>query len=156
MSVPDYDVRYWVEDLMKSTGARATSAAMGSQEGFTLVIAAASRQGSWVQQCILDAVPLGQLEKKLQILNPNRNSRLLLTMEANPSILVNILCRFRLIMNEPPPGVKANLLDSLQSTPPFLRAGRKGQVVLRFASVPCHDSRTTSLCSSCLEQYIRL
>ncbi|KAF8807657.1 dynein heavy chain protein 1 [Phlegmacium glaucopus] len=122
VSVPGYDASYRVENLMKNTGARASSVAMGSQEGFTLAdqaIAAASRQGSWVLLKNVHLAPswLGQLEKKLQTLNPHRNFRLFLTMEANPSIPVNILRQSRLIMNEPPPGVKANLLDSLQSIP---------------------------------------
>jgi dynein heavy chain 1 len=93
---------------------------MGSQEGFILAdqaIAAASRQGTWVLLKNVHLAPtwLGQLEKKLQTLNPNRNFRLFLTMEANPSIPVNILRQSRLIMNEPPPGIKANLLDSLRT-----------------------------------------
>ncbi|RDB29164.1 Cytoplasmic dynein 1 heavy chain 1 [Hypsizygus marmoreus] len=120
ISVPGYDASYRVENLIQNTGARSTSVAMGSQEGFTLAdqaIAAASRQGTWVLLKNVHLAPswLGQLEKKLQTLNPNRNFRLFLTMEANPSIPVNILRQSRLIMNEPPPGIKANLLDSLRS-----------------------------------------
>ncbi|KAF8887780.1 dynein heavy chain protein 1 [Infundibulicybe gibba] len=122
VSVPGYDASYRVENLIKNTGARSTSVAMGSQEGFTLAdqaIAAASRQGTWVLLKNVHLAPswLGQLEKKLQTLNPNRNFRLFLTMEANPSIPVNILRQSRLIMNEPPPGIKANLLDSLRTIP---------------------------------------
>ncbi|TFK76697.1 dynein heavy chain protein 1 [Pluteus cervinus] len=122
VSVPGYDASYRVENLIKNTSARSTSVAMGSQEGFTLAdqaIAAASRQGSWVLLKNVHLAPswLGQLEKKLQTLNPNRSFRLFLTMEANPSIPVNILRQSRLIMNEPPPGIKANLLDSLRSIP---------------------------------------
>ena len=95
---------------------------MGSQEGFTLAdqaIATASRQGSWVLLKNVHLAPswLGQLEKKLQTLNPHRSFRLFLTMEINPSIPVNILRQSRLIMNEPPPGIKANLLDSLRGIP---------------------------------------
>ncbi|KAF8060992.1 dynein heavy chain protein 1 [Lyophyllum atratum] len=120
VSVPGYDASYRVENLIQNTGARSTSVAMGSQEGFTLAdqaIAAASRQGTWVLLKNVHLAPswLGQLEKKLQTLNPNRNFRLFLTMEANPAIPVNILRQSRLIMNEPPPGIKANLLDSLRS-----------------------------------------
>ncbi|KAH0590223.1 hypothetical protein H2248_000395 [Termitomyces sp. 'cryptogamus'] len=120
ISVPGYDASYKVENLIQNTGARSTSVAMGSEEGFTLAdqaIAAASRQGSWVLLKNVHLAPswLGQLEKKLQTLNPHRNFRLFLTMEANPSIPVNILRQSRLIMNEPPPGIKANLLDSLRS-----------------------------------------
>ncbi|KAK1226991.1 dynein heavy chain [Marasmius sp. AFHP31] len=119
VSVTGYDASYKVENLIKNTGTRSSSVAMGSQEGFTLAdqaIAAAARQGTWVLLKNVHLAPswLGQLEKKLQTLNPHRNFRLFLTMEANPSIPVNILRQSRLVMNEPPPGVKANLLDSLR------------------------------------------
>lgn len=122
ISVPGYDASYRVENLIKNTGSRSTSVAMGSQEGFTLAdqaIAAAARQGTWVLLKNVHLAPswLGQLEKKMQTLNPHRSFRLFLTMEANPSIPVNILRQSRLLMNEPPPGVKANLLDSLQTIP---------------------------------------
>lgn len=120
ISVPGYDASYRVENLIKNAGARSASVAMGSQEGFTLAdqaIANASRQGSWVLLKNVHLAPswLGQLEKKLQTLNPHHNFRLFLTMEAQPSIPVNILRQSRIIMNEPPPGIKANLLDSLRS-----------------------------------------
>lgn len=93
---------------------------MGSQEGFTLAdkaIALATRQGSWVLLKNVHLAPswLGQLEKKLQTLSPHYGFRLFLTMEVNPSISVNILRQSRIFMNEPPPGIKANLLDSLRS-----------------------------------------
>lgn len=120
ISVPGYDASYRVENLIQNTGARSSSVAMGSQEGFTLAdqaIAIASRQGSWVLLKNVHLAPswLGQLEKKLQTLNPHRNFRLFLTMEAQPSIPVNILRQSRILMNEPPPGIKANLFDSLRS-----------------------------------------
>jgi dynein heavy chain 1 len=120
VSVLGYDASYRVENLVRDTGSRSTSVAMGSQEGFTLAdqaIALASRQGTWVLLKNVHLAPswLGQLEKKLQTLNPHRNFRLFLTMGANLSIPVNILRQSRIIMNEPPPGIKANLLDSLRS-----------------------------------------
>lgn len=120
VSVTGYDASYKIENLIKNTGSRSVSVAMGSQEGFSLAnqaITTASRQGTWVLLKNVHLAPswLGQLEKKLQTLNPNRNFRLFLTMEANPSIPVNLLRQSRLIMNEPPPGIKANLLDSLRS-----------------------------------------
>ncbi|KAI0072370.1 dynein heavy chain [Panus rudis PR-1116 ss-1] len=122
VSVTGYDASYKVDNLVQNTGSRCASVAMGSQEGFTLAdqaIALAARQGSWVLLKNVHLAPswLGQLEKKLQTLTPNRNFRLFLTMEANPSIPVNILRQSRIIMNEPPPGIKANLLDSLRSVP---------------------------------------
>ena len=120
VSVTGYDASYRVENLVQNTGTRCASVAMGSQEGFTLAdqaVALAARQGSWVLIKNVHLAPswLGQLEKKLQTLNPHRNFRLLLTMEANPSIPVNILRQSRILMNEPPPGIKANLSDSLRS-----------------------------------------
>ncbi|KAJ7596607.1 dynein heavy chain protein 1 [Mycena floridula] len=128
VSVPGYDASYRVENLIKNTGTRSSSVAMGSQEGFALAdqaISTASRQGTWVLLKNVHLAPswLGQLEKKLQTLNPNRNFRLFLTMEANPSIPVNLLRQSRLVMNEPPPGIKANLLDSLRS----ISSSRLGQ-----------------------------
>ncbi|EMD41600.1 dynein heavy chain protein 1 [Gelatoporia subvermispora B] len=122
VSVPGYDASYRVDNLVQNMNVRCTPVAMGSQEGFTLAdqaIAMAARQGSWVLLKNVHLAPswLGQLEKKLHTLNPHRNFRLFLTMEANPSIPVNILRQSRIIMNEPPPGIKANLSDSLRSIP---------------------------------------
>ena len=123
VSVTGYDASFRVENLVTSSGVKCQSVAMGSQEGFSLAeqaIAAAARQGTWVLLKNVHLAPswLGQLEKKLKNANPSRNFRLFLTMEANMSIPVNILRQSRLIMNEPPPGIKANLLDSLRSIPP--------------------------------------
>ncbi|KDQ54817.1 hypothetical protein JAAARDRAFT_37924 [Jaapia argillacea MUCL 33604] len=138
VSVVGYDASYRVDSLVQNTGARCGSVAMGSQEGFTLAdqaIAMAARQGSWVLLKNVHLAPswLGQLEKKLQTLNPHRNFRLFLTMEANPSIPVNILRQSRIIMNEPPPGIKANLLDSLRSISiPRLSQGPAEKVRLYF------------------------
>ncbi|KAG9314682.1 ATP-binding dynein motor region D5-domain-containing protein [Chiua virens] len=78
VSVTGYDASYRVEHLIQTVGARSSSVAMGSQEGFTLAdqaIAAASRQGTWVLLKNVHLAPswLGQLEKKLQTLNPHRN-----------------------------------------------------------------------------------
>jgi len=138
VSVSGYDASYRVDNLIKSTGTRSVSVAMGSQEGFSLAdqaISAAARQGTWVLLKNVHLAPswLGQLEKKLQTLNPNKNFRLFLTMETNPSIPVNILRQSRLIMNEPPPGVKANLLDSMRSiTPARLSQGPAEKIRLYF------------------------
>ncbi|KAI0063221.1 dynein heavy chain protein 1 [Artomyces pyxidatus] len=138
VSVPGYDASYRVENLVQTTQTRCSQVAMGSQEGFGLAdqaIGVASRQGTWVLLKNVHLAPswLGQLEKKLQTLNAHRNFRLFLTMEANPSIPVNILRQSRIIMNEPPPGIKANLLDSLRSIPPTrLSQGPAEKVRLYF------------------------
>ena len=138
VSVPGYDASYRVENLIRDTNARCQAVAMGSQEGFSLAdqaIAAAARGGTWVLLKNVHLAPswLSQLEKRLQSLTPHRDFRLFLTMEANPVIPVNILRQSRIIMNEPPPGVKANLLDSLQSiSPTRLTQGPAEKVRLYF------------------------
>ncbi|GAA5974101.1 hypothetical protein JCM11641_003434 [Rhodosporidiobolus odoratus] len=119
-SVPGYDASYRVDHLVATTGVKCAPVAMGSQEGFALAdqaIAAAARTGNWVLLKNVHLAPawLSQLEKRLQSLNPNRNFRLFLTMETNPKIPVNILRQGRVLMNEPPPGIRANILDSLRS-----------------------------------------
>ncbi|KAH7104763.1 dynein heavy chain [Auriculariales sp. MPI-PUGE-AT-0066] len=123
VSVIGHDASYRVENLVKTSGAKLSSVAMGSEEGFSLAeqaISLAARQGSWVLLKNVHLAPswLGQLEKRLQSLNPSRNFRLFLTMEANPVIPVNILRQSRMVVEEPPPGIKANLRDSLKSIAP--------------------------------------
>ncbi|KAK4688349.1 dynein cytoplasmic 1 heavy chain, partial [Tremellales sp. Uapishka_1] len=123
VSVPGYDASYRVENLVRSTGVQCTSVAMGSAEGFTLAdqaIANAARTGTWVLLNNVHLAPgwLGQLEKRLHSLSPNKSFRLFLTMETNPVIPVNILRQSRIIMNEPPPGIRANLLETLRDLAP--------------------------------------
>ncbi|KAM0792972.1 hypothetical protein ACM66B_002727 [Microbotryomycetes sp. NB124-2] len=122
-SVPGYDASYRVDSLVAQVGAKCASIAMGSHEGYSLAdqaIAAAARTGNWVmlKNVHLSAAWLGQLEKRLHSLNPNKAFRLFLTMETNPKIPVNILRQGRVLMNEPPPGIRANILESLRSIPP--------------------------------------
>jgi dynein heavy chain 1 len=134
-SVAGYDASYRVDNLVALTKARCVSIAMGSQEGFALAdqaIAAAARTGNWVLLKNVHLAPswLSQLEKRLQSLNPNRSFRLFLTMETNPSIPVNILRQGRVLMNEPPPGIRANILESLRTISPA-----------RLASGPAEKTR---------------
>lgn len=121
-SVPGYDASYRVDNLCRSLGVTCTSVAMGSVEGFTLAdqaIANAARTGGWVLLKNVHLAPswLAQLEKRLHSLSPAQGFRLFLTMETNPVVPVNILRQSRIIMNEPPPGVRANLLDTLRGLP---------------------------------------
>lgn len=137
-SVPGYDASYRVDQLVEATGTRCASVAMGSQEGFGLAeqaITAAARVGSWVllKNVHLASSWLGQLEKRLQSLTPHRSFRLFLTMETNPAIPVSILRQSRVIMNEPPPGIRANILESLKSiSPARLSAGPMEKTRLFF------------------------
>ncbi|PWN22869.1 putative cytoplasmic dynein heavy chain 2 [Microstroma glucosiphilum] len=122
-SVPGFDASYRVDTLVKSMDVRCTSIAMGSQEGFTLAdqaIATGARNGKWVLLKNVHLAPtwLSQLEKKLSGLNPHRDFRLFLTCETNPVIPINFLRASRILMNEPPPGLKASMLDLLRALPP--------------------------------------
>lgn len=134
-SISGYDASYRVDQVVEATGARCAAVAMGSREGFALAdqaIANGARTGTWVllKNVHLSAAWLGQLEKKLQTLNPHRSFRLFLTMETNPTIPVSILRQACVVMNEPPPGIKANLLETLNGIPPA-----------RFAAGPAEKAR---------------
>lgn len=119
-SVPGFDASFRVDNLAKLTNTKCISVAMGSAEGFSeaeKAIASASRMAQWVLLKNVHLAPawLAQLEKRMSGLAVNRNFRLFLTMETNPVIPVNFLRTSRIIMNEPPPGLKANMIDSLRS-----------------------------------------
>ncbi|KAG9288876.1 hypothetical protein G9A89_001252 [Geosiphon pyriformis] len=137
-SVPGYDASYRVDNLVAEVNARCTSVAMGSQEGFNLAdqaIASATKNGSWVLLKNVHLAPswLGQLEKKLHSMKAHNNFRLFLTMETNPKVPVNLLRLSRVLMFEPPPGIKANLQDSLKGIAPSrLTKGPSERVRLYF------------------------
>ncbi|TIA73231.1 hypothetical protein E3P91_01529 [Wallemia ichthyophaga] len=121
-SVPGYDASYRVDNLVSGLGIKCTSVAMGSPEGFKQAeqaISQSSRAGHWVLLKNVHLAPgwLTQVEKKLQTLNPTPNFRLFLTMETNPLVPINILRQSRIVMNEPPPGIRANILETLRNLP---------------------------------------
>ena len=121
-SLPGYDASYRVDNLVGGLGVKCTSVAIGSPEGFRQaeqVILQSARAGQWVLLKNVHLAPewLTQVEKKLQSLNPTPNFRLFLTMETNPLVPINILRQSRILMNEPPPGIKANILETLRNIP---------------------------------------
>ena len=60
---------------------------------------------------------LVQLEKKLHSLQPHAGFRLFLTTEINPKIPVNLLRVGEILVFEPPPGIRANLLRTFSAVP---------------------------------------
>lgn len=119
-SPPGYDASYRVEHFASAEGVRIMSVAMGSAEGFTLAESAIShgiKTGSWVLLKNVHLAPswLGQLEKKLHTLRPNKDFRLFLTMETSPKVPVNLLRLSHVLTFEPPPGIRANLQETLGS-----------------------------------------
>ncbi|CAI2172645.1 16667_t:CDS:10, partial [Funneliformis geosporum] len=137
-SVPGYDASFRVDNLVAELNVRCTSVAMGSQEGFTLAdqaIANSIKNGNWVLLKNVHLAPswLGQLEKKLHSMKAHKNFRLFLTMETNPKVPVNLLRLSRILMFEPPPGIKANLTDSLKAiSPSRLQKGPTERIRLYF------------------------
>ncbi|VDP01524.1 unnamed protein product [Soboliphyme baturini] len=119
-SAPGYDASGRVSDLAVELSKGITPIAIGSAEGFSLAenaINAASKSGRWVLLKNVHLAPqwLVQLEKKLHSLNPHPNFRLFLTMEIHPKLPVNLLRAGRIIVYEPPPGIKANLLRTFST-----------------------------------------
>ncbi|KAF8934382.1 dynein heavy chain [Dissophora ornata] len=118
-SIPGHDAAYRVDNLAQEQGVRLSSVAMGSQEGISLAdqaIASATKTGNWVllKNVHLALTWLGQLDKRLHSLKAHSNFRLFLTMETSPKVPVNLLRLSRVLMFEPPPGIKANLQESLR------------------------------------------
>ncbi|KRZ77608.1 Dynein heavy chain, cytoplasmic [Trichinella papuae] len=122
-SVPGYDASGRVDDLSSELDRGLTSIAMGSAEGFDAAekaVNSSAKTGRWV---LLKNVHLAtgwliHLEKKLHSLVPHPNFRLFLTMEIHPKLPVNLLRAGRIIVYEPPPGIKANLLRTFGTIPP--------------------------------------
>jgi dynein heavy chain 1 len=122
-SVPGHDASSQVEALVARLKVACTSVAMGSAEGVTAAdqaINMAARNGSWVllKNLHLASHWLHQLERRLQSLNLHPDFRLFLTMETTASIPASIIETSRIVMNEPTPGIRANLLESLAAIRP--------------------------------------
>lgn len=119
-SVAGFDASYKVEALIHAKGVKCTSVAMGSQEGFGLAdqaIATAARTGSWVLLKNTHLAPkwLAQLEKRLQSIKAQPSFRIFITMDAVQAVPASVLRRSRVLMNEPSPGVRANIMDTLSA-----------------------------------------
>ncbi|KXS20765.1 hypothetical protein M427DRAFT_130976 [Gonapodya prolifera JEL478] len=122
-SVPGFDASDRVENLAAEYGAKLSAVAMGSAEGFSLAdsaIAHAVKNGTWVllKNVHLASHWLGHLEKRLTTLKPNKNFRLFLTTETSPKVPANLLRLSRVLMFEPPPGIKASMQSALASIAP--------------------------------------
>ncbi|KAJ2558174.1 dynein heavy chain [Coemansia sp. RSA 1933] len=129
-SVPGYDAANRVDALAEEMRRSVLSVAMGSVEGFALAdqaIASAAKSGAWVLLKNVHLAPawLAQLEKRLQSLRAHLQFRLFLTMEINPAVPASLLRRARTLVYEPAPGIRANLLESLNSAGAGAGAGEQ-------------------------------
>ncbi|KAG5439721.1 hypothetical protein PCANB_000003 [Pneumocystis canis] len=122
-SVSGYDVSYKIENLVNQISVDCKSVAMGSIEGLSQAdreINLASQKGTWIllKNVHLTTSWLDLLEKKLQSLKHHPNFRLFITMEISlKKVPVNLLRMSRMVMFEPLPGIKANMLDTFGSIP---------------------------------------
>jgi len=119
VSVPGYDASYKVDQLVKQVNVRCTSIAMGSVEGISqaeVALNSASKNGQWILLKNVHLAPqwLDHLEKRLHSIQPHPDFRLFMTMETSPRVPVNLISLSRIFMFEPPPGVKANITNSLR------------------------------------------
>uniref|UniRef100_A0A7E4ZT92 Dynein heavy chain, cytoplasmic n=1 Tax=Panagrellus redivivus TaxID=6233 RepID=A0A7E4ZT92_PANRE len=122
-SVTGFDASGKVEDLAVSLNKDVTSIAIGSSEGFSQAekaIESASKSGRWVLLKNVHLAPtwLSQIEKRLHVIRPQAQFRLILTAEIHPKLPVSVLSSSRIVVFEPATGLKANVLRSLSSLPP--------------------------------------
>ncbi|XP_041980502.1 dynein heavy chain, cytoplasmic isoform X3 [Aricia agestis] len=121
-SVPGYDASGRVDDMATELNKPLSSIAIGSAEGFNQAERAinnACKTGRWVMLKNVHLAPvwLVQLEKKLHSLQPHPAFRLFLTTEISPKLPVNLLRAGRVLVFEPPPGIRANLLRTFATVP---------------------------------------
>ncbi|XP_052742503.1 dynein heavy chain, cytoplasmic isoform X1 [Bicyclus anynana] len=121
-SVPGYDASGRVDDMATELNKPLSSIAIGSAEGFNQAeraINTACKTGRWVMLKNVHLAPvwLVQLEKKLHSLQPHPQFRLFLTTEISPKLPVNLLRAGRVLVFEPPPGIRANLLRTFATVP---------------------------------------
>ncbi|XP_072938013.1 dynein heavy chain, cytoplasmic isoform X3 [Epargyreus clarus] len=121
-SVPGYDASGRVDDMATELNKPLSSIAIGSAEGFNQAeraINTACKTGRWVMLKNVHLAPvwLVQLEKKLHSLQPHPSFRLFLTTEISPKLPVNLLRAGRVVVFEPPPGIRANLLRTFATVP---------------------------------------
>lgn len=121
-SKPGYDASWLVDDLASELSKQMSSIALGSAEGFDhaeKAVVAASKAGRWVLLKNVHLAPtwLVTLEKRLHSLQHHPNFRLFLTAEIHPALPVTLLRISRILVFEPPTGVKANLQRTMNSIP---------------------------------------
>ena len=117
-SLPGYDASGKVLEIAKNKKIKSLS--MGSGDGFALAekyVLTAAKDGSWVLLRNIHLCPkfVVRLEKQLYSLRPSKSFRLFLTAEVSPNIPQSLILLSQSFVFEPPSGVKASLLRSLQS-----------------------------------------
>jgi len=117
VSAPGYDASFMVDQLARNKHKKYSSVAIGSPEAFDeaeSAIKLAARSGSWVLLKNVHLAPswLVELEKTVYKLSLNGAFRLFLTMEVNPKVPTTLVRASRVLVFEPPSGIKAAMTRS--------------------------------------------
>jgi dynein heavy chain 1 len=135
-----YDISHRVESLSKSGSQSLVSVAMGTNESIKLADSAIQqgiRTGCWVliKNAHLAIEWLSDLEKRLPTL-PSSQIKLFICTEVHARFPTNLLRASRIIMFEPPNGLRSSILESIGSiTREVLISGpvEKNRVVFMIA-----------------------
>ncbi|KAL3074128.1 hypothetical protein niasHT_033336 [Heterodera trifolii] len=122
-SATDYDVSNRVEDLASELKMDILSIALGSAKGFEQAdkaLHSTSRSARWIllKNVHFATEWLTQLEKKFRLQTPHKRFRLILTAEIGSTLPISMIQASRVLVFEPPTGLKANLLHTLSSISP--------------------------------------
>lgn len=118
--VAGYDASSHVEHLVSQTHTPCAQVALGSPEalaGADAALAGAARTGTWVllKNAHLAPAWLAQLPTRLEALAPHADMRAFVTCELSPSVPAAFVRAARVVMHEPPAGLRAALLDALHA-----------------------------------------
>ncbi|WFD42051.1 hypothetical protein MPSI1_000688 [Malassezia psittaci] len=117
-SMPGHDASHLVMQLARSENRACEEVALGAPEAFVAAdraVAQAAKLGQWVliQNAHLDYSWLMNLVPRLAALQPQKSTRIFVTTELNARLLRGALRGTRVIVHEPPVGIKAALTSCL-------------------------------------------
>lgn len=115
------DPTFKIETILDQSDVKCEIVALGSKEGninADIAIVNASQRGNWVlvQNVHLSPQWLESLEKHLKSTRHHPNFRLLLTMQVNAKVPTTLLRISRIVMFEPPWGIKASMQSNFRTT----------------------------------------
>jgi dynein heavy chain 1 len=125
LSSPGYDASQKVEALARDMRVRIKSIAMGSGEALdesTLAVTSAMQNGTWVLLKNVHLCPsyLDDLEKRLHTAklegNVGKDFRLVLAAESTDKLPRGLLRSSRMLVFEPPPGIKSSMTRTFTSS----------------------------------------
>ncbi|WFD29602.1 hypothetical protein MSPP1_000611 [Malassezia sp. CBS 17886] len=119
-AVQGYDASFRIEQLVDSERIACTSVALGSPEARAEAddaLATAARVGRWVllKNGHLASDWLAALAARIAALQPHADFRVFVTCEIGPAVPLSLLSVARVLVHEPPAGLKAALLGTLQA-----------------------------------------